>query len=134
MSTQRIRAIAARIMFVGVASMVIGIFILASSDSDPTDIWCDGKKMTSGYECGNYREGFRSYEELVQSHRESNAWEQANGPLIIGFGAMLVLGSGLALLFAGAGTRPSTGAGPAGHLAGRTAPASTPWWSEGEKS
>ncbi len=136
MSTRRIRAVAARILFAGVVLLILGIFILASSDDDPTDIWCDGQKMTSGYERGNYRDGFRSYEELVQSKRESNAWEQANGPLIIGLGAVSILGSGLVLLFTapGARGRSSTGVDPAGHPVGGPAAASTPWWSEGERS
>jgi hypothetical protein len=133
MSTRRIQAIAVRILFAGVVLLVLGIFILASSDGDPTDIWCDGQKMTSGYECGNYRDGFRSYEELVESKRESNAWERTNGPLVIGLGAVIILSAGLALLFAAPGARAGSSIAAAEHPAEGATAANRPWWSEGEQ-
>ncbi len=143
MSSRRLRAVVARILLAGLAVLALGVFMLATSSGDPTDITCDGHRMTSGEECGNYRHGFRSYDEMVASKRDSNAWAQTYGPLITGLGVVTVAGCGVFLMCAPALTGPngptaaststSTGEPASGTQSGSPRTASN-WWSEDEKS
>jgi hypothetical protein len=143
MSTRRLRAVVARILLAGVAVLVWGVLLLATSNGDPTNITCDGQRMTSGDKCGNYRHGFQSYDEMVASKRDYNAWAQTYGPLITGLGVVTVVGCGVFLLYArtmtdpngptAASTSTSTGKPASGTQSG--SPRTDPnWWSEDEKS
>jgi len=97
--------------------------------------------MTSGDECGNYRHGFRGYDEMVASKRDYNAWAQAYGPLITGLGVVTIAGCGLFLMCAPALTgsnaptaaSTSTGESASGTQSGSPRMDSN-WWSGDEKS
>jgi drug/metabolite transporter (DMT)-like permease len=132
MSTRQVQAIAVRILLLGVVVAVFGIVMLAnSSGGDPTDIDCGGQKMTPGTECGNFVDGWVAYEDAVQGRRESLASSQRNAPVVAVIGVVIALGAGLVLAStAGNGRRePSTRPERAGDTT-----ASTPWWSEGDRS
>jgi drug/metabolite transporter (DMT)-like permease len=132
MSTKRVREVAIRILFLGVFVAVVGIVMLATASADdPTSIDCGGETMTPGTECGNYRDGWVSYEDAVRGQQEGIASRQRNGPVVALIGGVVALGAGLVLAStAGDGGRESSpGRGPSG-----TATTSTPWWSEGDRS
>jgi hypothetical protein len=132
MSTKRVREIAVRVLFLGVVVAVFGIVMLATaSGDDPTSIDCGGETMTPGTECGNYRDGWVSYEDAVRGQQESIASRQRSGPMVAVIGVVLAIGALVALASASGDGVPgsSTGRGP-----GRDASTSTPWWSDGDRS
>jgi len=137
MSARRMQGLVARILLAGIGVLVWGLWCLGTSGGDPAEVTCAGQPMTTGHECGNYRHGFRTYEQIVADNRDNYAWRQAHGPSITGVGAIVVLGSALFLVLQGSveggATTASRPTAPTRATADGTAPAETNWWSEGER-
>jgi hypothetical protein len=85
------------VAFLGVIVMIVGFVWALQPAGDPTDVMCDGRRMSRGEVCAEFINGAefrrRTYDQIVADNQKAAAENPSAAPLLILGGLVVAAGA-----------------------------------------
>jgi hypothetical protein len=81
------------VAFLGVIVMIVGFVWALQLAGDPTNVMCDGRRMSRGEVCAEFINGRRTYDQIVADNQKAAAENPSAAPLLILGGLVVAAGA-----------------------------------------